>query len=287
MLHNWVSRLEERELYAAFKLLIISVVILPLLPNQGYGPWAALNPYSIWWMVVLIAGISFVGYFSMKIVGSRKGILLTGLTAGVASSTAVTVNFARIARNTPGSSNILAAGTLIACATMFPRMLIISALFSWNLATQLLFPVLVMMSLSYALAALCWKISDPSVHKEEPSLTNPFELKPALLFAALLAGILLLSQGLSEHFGDAGIYTLAAVSGLADVDAITLSLANFTNGQLPVHVATLGILIAAFVNSLIKGGLAMGIGGWELGYRVAGTLTMAVGAGLLTWWLQQ
>lgn len=287
MLHNWVSRLEERELYAAFKLLIISVVILPLLPNQGYGPWAALNPYSIWWMVVLIAGISFVGYFSMKIVGPRKGILLTGLTAGVASSTAVTVNFARIARNTPASSNILAAGTLIACATMFPRMLIISALFSGELAAQLLFPVLVMMSLSYALAALCWKISAPSVHQEEPSLANPFELKPALLFAALLAGIILLSQGLSEHFGDAGIYTLAAVSGLADVDAITLSLANFTNGQLPVHVATLGILIAAFVNSLIKGGLAMGIGGWELGYRVAGTLTMAVGAGLLTWWLQQ
>ncbi|MCG5515586.1 MULTISPECIES: MgtC/SapB family protein [unclassified Ectothiorhodospira] len=286
VLHAWVNRLEERELFAAFQLLLISVVILPLLPNQGYGPWEALNPYRIWWMVVLIAAISFVGYFSMKIIGERKGILLTGLMAGLASSTAVTVNFARIARKTQGSSNVLAAGILVACATMFPRMLVVSSLFSWDLARQLLFPVLAMMTLSYALAALCWKLSSPAAHEESPGLTNPFELKPALIFAALLAGIILLSQGLSEHFGDAGIYTLAAVSGLADVDAITLSLADMTDGQLSLEAATLGILIAAFVNSLVKGALAMGIGGWALGYRVAGTLSLSVGAGLLTWWLQ-
>ncbi|MFN2349846.1 MAG: MgtC/SapB family protein [Thioalkalivibrio sp.] len=287
VLHAWVKRLEERELFAALQLLLISVVVLPLLPNQGYGPWEALNPYRIWWMVVLIASISFVGYFSMKIIGERKGILLTGLTAGLASSTAVTVNFARIARKTRSSSNVLAAGILIACATMFPRMLIVSGLFSRDLAVQLLFPVLAMMTLSYALAALWWKLSGPSVKGESPGLTNPFELKPALIFAALLAGIILLSQGLSEHFGDAGIYTLAAASGLADVDAITLSLADMTDGRLSLEVATLGILIAAFANSLVKGALAMGIGGWSLGYRVAGTLTLSVAAGLLTWWLQQ
>lgn len=287
LLHAWVNRLEERELHAAFKLLLISVVILPLLPNQGYGPWEVINPYRIWWMVVLIAGISFVGYFSMKIIGERKGILLTGLLAGLASSTAVTISFARMARTNRTSSNLLAAGTLVACATMFPRMLVISSLFSWELAAELLFPVLAMMTLAYALATLCWKQSGPCAHGGSPGVTNPFELQPALIFAALLTGIMLLSQGLAEHSGDAGIYLLAAASGLADVDAITLSLANMTDGRLSLEVATLGILIAAFVNSLIKGGLAMGIGGWALGYRVAGTLTLAAGAGLSAWWLQQ
>lgn len=285
VLHSWINRLEQKELYATFKLLLISVVILPLLPNEGYGPWAVLNPYRIWWMVVLIAGISFIGYFAMKIVGERRGILATGLFAGLASSTAVTVNFARIARGERGLENVLAAGTLVACATMFPRMLVVAGIFSWSLALALLWPVLVMMVVNYLAAWAFWQRADSHPGGERARLSNPFELRPAVIFAALLTAILLLSRALEASLGDAGLYLLAAASGLADVDAITLSLANMVREGLTVSTAALAILITAVANSLVKGGLALGIGGRRFGSRVGLTLLAVVSSGLATWWL--
>ncbi len=285
-LHRWVRRLEERELHAVLKLLLISVVVLPLLPNQGYGPWEALNPYRIWWMVVLIAAISFVGYFATKLIGERRGIMATGLFGGLASSTAVTVNFSRLARGRAGSESLLAAGILVASATMFPRMLVISSIFSWSLASALLWPVVAMTIVSYSGAALFWHWSSSSSSQGGGArLKNPFELRPALIFAALLAAIMVLSRALSESFGDAGVYLLAAASGIADVDAITLSLANMTGEELAVTVTALAVLIAAFVNTTVKAGLSLGIGGLALGSRVGGVTVVVVGAGFLTWWL--
>ncbi|SFM56609.1 Uncharacterized membrane protein, DUF4010 family [Ectothiorhodospira mobilis] len=285
VLHAWVRRLEERELYATFKMLLISVVILPLLPNQGYGPWEALNPHRIWWMVVLIAGISFVGYFAMRIVGERRGILATGLLGGLASSTAVTVNFARIARRNPAGSGVLAAGILVAGATMFPRMLAVTWVLNADLGRQLLAPVLVMMGLIYLGAALLWRDRGSVSSTGRAALHNPFELRPALIFAGLLVAIVLLSRGLSESFGDAGLYLLSLASGLADVDAITLSVADMTRDGLGLPTANLAILIAAFSNSLVKAGLSLGIGGLRLGIRVLLPMVLAVACGALTWWL--
>ncbi|MBK1692803.1 MgtC/SapB family protein [Ectothiorhodospira mobilis] len=285
VLHAWVRRLEERELYATFKMLLISVVILPLLPNQGYGPWEALNPHRIWWMVVLIAGISFVGYFAMRIVGERRGILATGLLGGLASSTAVTVNFARIARRNPAGSGVLAAGILVAGATMFPRMLAVTWVLNAGLGQQLLVPVLAMMGVVYLGAALLWRDREAVSSTGRAALHNPFELRPALIFAALLAAIVLLSRGLSESFGDTGLYLLSLASGLADVDAITLSVADMTREGLGLPTATLAILIAAFSNTLVKAGLSLGIGGLRLGVRVALPMALAVATGALTWWL--
>ncbi len=284
ILHAWVRRLEERELYAALKLLVISVVILPLLPNEGYGPWEALNPYRIWWMVVLITGISFVGYFAMKIVGERKGILATGLFAGLASSTAATVSLSRIARGSQGAENLLAAGILVAGATMFPRMLVVSSIFNWSLATALLWPLLAMGAVNYLAAALFWRWSGKGSGTEVARLKNPFELGPALLFAGLLAALMLLSRALSDRYGDTGIYLLSAASGLADVDAITLSLANMASEDLATSAAALAILIAAFVNATVKAGLATGIGGLRLGSRVGASTLLVVVTGLATWW---
>jgi uncharacterized membrane protein (DUF4010 family) len=285
-LHRWVRRLEEKELHAVLKLLLISVVILPLLPNQGYGPWEALNPYRIWWMVVLIAGISFVGYFATKLIGERRGIMATGLFGGLASSTAVTVNLSRLARSGQGSENILAAGILVAGATMFPRVLIVSGVFSWTLATALLWPLMAMAIVNYLGAALFWHWSGRSTSEGGGArLKNPFELKPALLFAALLAVIMLLSRALSALFGDTGIYLLAAASGIADVDAITLSLANMTGDDLAVPVAALAVLLAAAVNATVKAGLSLGIGGFRVGSRVGVVTAAVVGVGVLTWWI--
>lgn len=285
-LHRWVRTLEEKELLAVLKLLLISVVMLPLLPNQGYGPWEALNPYKIWWMVVLIAGISFVGYFATKLIGARRGIMATGLFGGLASSTAVTVNFSRLARAGKGSEDILAAGILVAGATMFPRVLVVTSVFNWALATALLWPLVAMTIVNYVGAAAFWFRSGRSTSQDgDARLKNPFELKPALLFAGLLAAIMLLSRALSELFGDAGIYLLAAASGIADVDAITLSLANMTGDNLAVPVAALAVLLAAFVNSMVKAGLSLGIGGLGVGSRVGGVTALVVGVGFLTWWI--
>lgn len=284
-LHTWVRHLEEKELYATFKLLLISVVVLPLLPNEGYGPWQALNPYRIWWMVVLIAAISFVGYFAMKVAGTRKGIMVTGLFAGLASSTAVTVHLARLAHAGQGPVAVIAAGLLAAWATMFPRMLVVTAVLSPSLAVLLLWPVVAMTCVAYAGAWWFWRRSEPQSAAERTRMRNPFELGPALFFAALLAAIMVLSRALREHFGDAGLYLLAAVSGLADVDAITLSIADMTRADLPVPVAALAVLIAAFVNTLVKAGLAFGIGGVRLAGHLVPPALLVIGSGLVAWWL--
>ena len=289
VLHAWVRRLEQKELHATLKLLLISVVVLPLLPNRGYGPWQALNPHLIWWMVVLIAGISFLGYFAMKIIGERRGIMVTGLFAGLASSTAVTVEFSRIARADPdldgGRESTLAAGILVACATMFPRVLIVSGVFNWELATAIFWPIAVMTTTNYIAAWLFWRNSGLHPERESAHLRNPFELRPALIFAALLAAIMLLSRSLAAGFGAGGVYLLAAASGIADVDAITLSLATLTGDNLATSAAALAILVAAFVNTLVKAGLALGIGGLRFGSQVASAALLVVVAGIATWWL--
>lgn len=283
VLHRWVARMQEKELFATLKLLLISVVVLPLLPNEGYGPWAALNPYRIWWMVVLIAAISYVGYFAMKLLGERKGIMATGAFAGLVSSTALTVNYSRLARREGSSQDLLAAGILVAGATVFPRILVVTTIFNRELALGLLWPILVVTVVNYAAAFVFWRRDRKGQADDSIDVPNPFELRPALVFALLLAAIMLLSRVLSEQFGDAGIYLLAAVSGVADVDAITLSIASMTNDDLAVAVGTLGVLIAAFVNTLVKAFLALGIGGRALGVRVGLATAAVLPAGLATW----
>ncbi|MFP4155437.1 MAG: MgtC/SapB family protein [Halothiobacillaceae bacterium] len=283
-LHHGLEQLEPRELNAALKLLVISVVILPLLPDQGYGPWDTLNPHRIWWMVVLIAGISFVGYFAMKTIGARRGLLVTGLFSGLASSTAATVSLSRLNRKTTGAENLLAAGILIACATMFPRMLIITSVVNWSLAVALAWPIAVMTVVSYLAAAVVWWLGAQDRHADQVRLQNPFELKPALIFGAMLAVIMLLSRALNEYFDETGVYLLALISGLADVDAIMLSLADMAGDRISLETATLAVLIAASANSVVKAGLALGIGGTRLGVRVILPTVLVIASGMGTWW---
>jgi len=280
-LHHWVSALEGKELRAVLQLSLISLVLLPLLPNQGYGPWQALNPYEIWWMVVLIAGISFVGYFAIKIAGTRKGILYTGLFGGLASSTALTLDFARAARYEPASAPLLAIGVLIACATMYLRMLLVAVLINAQMLQPMLIPVAVMAAIVYA-TALCywWRSGQKQQKTKSTPFNNPLELKAAAGFGVLLALVTLLGRALKVWLGTTGIYMLAAASGVADVDAITLSLSRMSQDDMLPHVAVTAIVIAAAVNNLVKGGMAGVIGGRQLGVRVAVPLLVASLAGL-------
>ncbi|HSR62840.1 MAG TPA: MgtC/SapB family protein [Gammaproteobacteria bacterium] len=285
LLHHWLSVLEADELRAGLKLLLISVVLLPILPDQGYGPWQALNPYVIWWMVVLIAAISFVGYFAIKIGGPRRGAVFTGLFGGLASSTALTLHFSRTAQHNKAMMPILAMGILLACGTMFPRMLFVASLLNPDLFLLLLVPAFVMALLSYSPTIFYWHTH---THKEPEAvspLKNPLELKTAVNFGLLLALVMLLGKALQEWFGQTGVLALAAASGVADVDAITLSLARMSQQDLTVQVATTGVIIAAAVNSVIKGAMATVIGGRDIGIRVGLPLLATAFGGLVSVWV--
>ena len=281
LLHGWLKKLEQEELNATLKLLLISVVILPILPDQGYGPWAAFNPYHIWWMVVLIAGISYLGYFAIRIAGNQHGPVLTGALGGLVSSTAVTLNLSKLSAQQPDMENVLAAGILTACATMFARTLLLTSVINPALFRVLLPALLVMSLFTYFVAFLLWRNRRGFRTIEEVKLENPFQLGMALKFGAFLVLIMLLSRLLKFYFGDMGTYFLAAASGLADVDPITLSMSQMSKEGLEVSVAARAILIAASVNSGVKGILSWFIGGRALALRVGGTLVGAVVSGLL------
>ena len=281
LLHGWVKKLEQHELNATLKLLLISVVMLPILPDQGYGPWAAFNPYHIWWMVVLIAGISYLGYFAIRIVGNQHGPVLTGALGGLVSSTAVTLNLSKLSTQYPNMENALAAGILTACATMFARTLLLTSIIN-PAVFRLLLPALLVMSIfTYFVAFLLWRNARGFRTFEEITLENPFQLGMALKFGAFLVVIMLLSNLLKVYFGDMGTYFLAAISGLADVDPITLSMSQMSKEGLGVSVAARAILIAVSVNSGIKSIFSWVIGGRALALRVGSTLVGAVVAGLL------
>lgn len=280
LLHRWVKALEPDELRAMLQLLLISVVLLPVLPDRGYGPWQALNPYEIWWMVVLIASISFAGYFSIKVAGARRGTLFTGLFAGLASSTALTLHFARTARGHPALAPELATGVLLACGTMLPRMVLVAGVLDRALVLPLLVPALIMALAVYGPALYSWRRGAMRGTDTRAPLGNPLELRTALGFGLLLAGVMLLVQALKAWAGDAGILALAAVSGIADVDPITLSLARLSGETLTTDVAARGIVLAAAVNNLVKGGMAGVIGGRAMALRAGVPLALSALVGL-------
>ncbi|MCS0305392.1 DUF4010 domain-containing protein [Vibrio diabolicus] len=281
-LHQALQKLQEYELDAALRLLLISIVMLPLLPNQSYGPWNALNPYEIWWMVVLIASISFVGYFAIKIGGAKRGILFTSVFAGLSSSTALTLQFSHLSREQASISPLLASGILLSCGTMFPRLLIVLSVINPQLV-KLLWPiVMAMMVALYIPAWWIWRRSEVEQIEQSNKQTNPLALQSALFFGLVLAVIMLLAHALSNWFGNAGVLILSALSGITDVDAISLTLGRQSTQTLSVTTAALGILIAASVNTIVKMGMVIAIGDKKLWHRIAPVMTgcVVVGAGV-------
>ncbi|MGF1756913.1 MgtC/SapB family protein [Photobacterium sagamiensis] len=267
-LHDALKKLQEYELDAALRFLLISVVMLPLLPDQGFGPWLAINPYEIWWMVVLIAGISFVGYFAIKIGGAEKGILFTCLFAGLSSSTALTVQFSNLSKQQPHLSGLLASGILLSCGTMFPRILFVCSVVNRQLIDLLWLPMVLMMLGFYLPAWWIWH-RYKAVDCEQPQVAQkPLVLSSALFFGLVLLLIMLLSNALQEWFGNTGVLLLSAASGITDVDAITLALGRQSKAELLIGTAGLGIFIAAAVNSLVKMAMALTIGSKTLGRYV-------------------
>ncbi|WAJ36421.1 MgtC/SapB family protein [Pseudomonas sp. GOM7] len=281
-LHSALQHLSESEVLGALKLLFISLVLLPALPNQGYGPWGVFNPYVIWWMVVVIAAIGFAAYVAIRLVGTRHGLLIIALLGGIVSSTAMTLTLARLQGNTRLRA-MLVCGLLATSALMFPRVLLEVGVIEHALLAQLFWPLAVPM-LIYAAGALAFYRLAGRTPEEggEPPLKNPFELAPALRFAALLVLILALVEGARHWLGDAGVYLVALVSGLADVDAITLSLARSAQAGLNQQVAVHGIFLAALSNSLVKAGLILLIGGRHLALRCLPIMLLGLLTGAAT-----
>lgn len=281
-MHSALRRLSAEELSGALKLLFISLVLLPALPNRGFGPWEVFNPYATWWMVVLIAGLGFTAYVAIRLVGTRHGLLLTALLGGVVSSTAMTMTLARLHAQRELHA-LLAAGLLATSALMFPRVLLEVAVINAQLLPQLLLP-LGAAALVYAAGAAYWwqraKAAELSA-RAEPPLSNPFEIGPALRFALLLAAILLLVEAGRRELGSVGVYLVSLLSGLTDVDAITLTLSRSALSELDHQVAVRGIALAVVSNSLIKGVLIAVLGGARLALVTLPVMGAGLGLGLV------
>jgi len=278
-LHRMLRRIERSELLATLRLLLISVVLLPVLPNTGLGPWSALNPYQLWWMVVLVASLSYVGYFAHRLLGERRGVLMTGLFGGLVSSTALTLSLSRHAREEGSGFDLSAAGIAIATAVMLPRMLLIVGVIDKFVALKLAAPLLAAAAAS--LGAALWfgrrgrGAASPEDHRH-PELGNPLELGTALEFGLMLAVIMLASHAGIKLVGDRGLYAVAALSGLVDVDAISLSVATMSaQGAASADTAARAALSAALVNTLLKPVLATASGGARIAWRV-GVVVLAV-----------
>jgi uncharacterized membrane protein (DUF4010 family) len=278
-IHRTVEGLEQRELTAALQLLALAFVLMPILPDEGLGPWQALNLREILWMVLLIGGLSFLGYFAVKRAGARIGFGVAALLGGLVSSTAVTLEFARRARTQPEVSPLLAAGVVGAGGTMFARVLVLMAVVAPALLPTALAPLAVAALLCWGAAWWGWRRAPREIGSKSVHLGSPLVLKVALFFAGLLALVALLASALRAWLGDAGVYPLAVIAGLGDVDAITLTLSRQTADDLALTVATHGVLLATAANSLLKAGMAWGVGGRRIGVPVAAVFLLAIALG--------
>ena len=242
-------------------------ILLPLLPDKPIDPWGALNPYALWLLVILISGLSLVGYALTRWLGPGKGALVTGLAGGLASSTAVTLSFSRQARDDPHNTMAFACGVLVAWAVMFSRVLVLVAVVNQALLAPMLVPFGAMALVVVGFAALFYyrdgRLRRP-VAAGDLKVANPFSLTSAAKFAAFFAVVLVAVKIAQDNFASDAVYAVAAIAGLTDVDAITLSMAEFAKGG-ATHVAVTAIVIAAVVNTLVKCGIAYVLGGAALG----------------------
>ena len=277
-LHGWLSRLTWEEFRAGLMLAAMSFILLPLLPDRAVDPWNALNPHTLWLMTVLIAVVSFAGYAAVKIAGPQRGLLLAAALGGLFASTAVTLTLARLSHVNGKHVNLLAGGILAAGTVMLLRVLGVTMLINVDLA-KMLAPPLLAAALGMAAAALALIAFDSGRGRQAAStfeLKNPFDLPEVLRFGALLTAVSFAVVLVRAYWGDAGLLGLAAISGLADVDAITLSVARLGEAT---TVAVEAVLITAAVNTLAKCVYTFVAGGLRIGALTLAGALIAVVAG--------
>ncbi len=277
--HRYVEALSETDLLDTLKMGIIALVIYPLLPDTPPDPWGVLNPRQIWLFVVLVSLIGYVGYVLIRILGAERGLSLTGILGGLVSSTAVTTAMASEAKENKAILSSAVFATVIASCTMFPRILFVVLVVNRKLFLSLLPPLLVMAVVGTVLAFLLTRKTQPVC--QGVKVKDPFRIVPALKFGAFFAIVLLTTKLANLYFGNAGAYAASVIAGLADVDAITLSMATLAQSTLDPKVAITSITLAAVTNTLVKLVIAYVLGTVEFGNKIAAVFLPMVLAGLL------
>jgi len=281
VMHGFVKRLKWVELRAALLLLAMTVVLLPALPNHTIDPWDALNPFQLWLMMILIAGVSYGGYIAVKLAGARNGMLFVGTAGGLVSSTTVTLTFARLARGQEGGHTELRAGIAIAWAVSLIRMGVLGMLVA-PLLIPLLVPPLAIAALIISTIALqtFLRPSTNAAHGKAFDFKNPFDFSMVFGVGALLVVFMLAARLFSDMLPSSALAGLVAVSGLFDVDPITLSLAQMSKGPISLDYAAMLILLAGGTNLISKNFLLVSLGGIRFAMPLlAASLLAALSAG--------
>lgn len=279
-LHGISHRLTPKDLISILQFAVLSFVILPILPDRDYGPYAALNPYQAWLMVVLVSGVSLAGYAALRLAGPQHGAPMMGLLGGLVSSTATTVVFSRHARAHAALAGGAMVAIMIASLMVLLRLMVMAAV----VAPAIIEPLAKVFTggLVFGLAATAfgWRRLEAQGEPPMPEVRNPTEIRIALGFGALYAVVLFCSAWLSDVAGAKGMYAVALASGLTDVDAITLSsLRLFSIDKLSAGQAVTSIALAVLSNLTFKAGLVITLGGWGLARRTLPAM-LAVAAGI-------
>ena len=285
-LHDLSERIGEKDIEALIRLCIIALVILPVLPDRDFGPFEVLNPFEIWLMVVLIVGISMAGYVAFKIFGTRAGAVAAGILGGLISSTATTVSYARRSMAEPARSTGAALVVLLASTVVFGRVLVELGVVAPELFTRVAPPIAAMMVLMIVLS-LTFLLRATDVHEYEiQEQEPPSDIKAAIIFGGLYAAVLLAVAFAREYLGPGGLYVVAAISGLTDIDAITLSTAQLMkSGGLDPSMGWRVVQVGALANLVFKGGLVVVLGHPKLRARILASFGLALLGGVAILWL--
>jgi uncharacterized membrane protein (DUF4010 family) len=262
-LHGLARRVELADVEATLTFAVISVIILPLLPNDNFGPPPVdvINPYKIWLMVVLIAGLNFLGYLLVKVLGGEHGLVLTGILGGLVSSTAVTLSFSQRSRQEPAMSSAFVLAIVVAWTIMFLRVVVMVSLVNSSLVADLALALGCMAAVGVVVSLVLWRRGKVRETGVVTTGANPFELSEAIKFGLLFGIVTVVAKAAQTYLGATGLYLAGAVAGLTDVDAISLSMANLakTNPENLVAAART-IVIAVLANTLVKAGMAVFMG---------------------------
>ena len=279
-LHGISAALTHKDLISILQFAALSFVVLPILPDQDFGPYAAFNPHQIWWMVVLISGLSLAGYAALRIIGSAHGAAVIGFFGGLVSSTATTMVFARHARSHEDLARTATLVILLANLMVTLRLAFVCAVVAPGLLVPLAIVLGVAFALGLAVTLYGWRALTERGELPMPEVSNPTELKTALTFGLLYGAVLLLSAWLEDIAGSSGLYVVALASGFADVDAIALSTLRLYNvDKLTQFQAVASIALAILSNLAFKIGLVVAIGGKALARRTLPGM-LAIGCGL-------
>jgi uncharacterized membrane protein (DUF4010 family) len=289
-LHGLARRIETADVEATLKFAIVTIIILPLVPNETYGvpPLDVINPYKIWWMVVLISGLNFASYILVKVVGAEHGIGVTGLLGGLVSSTAVSLGFAQRSRMHPEQAPALAVGILLAWTVMFFRVVVLVSVVAPALARALGIGMGALGLLSLALVLVLRRRATTATERASVSAgSNPFELGQAIRFGVLFGVVTFAAKAAEVYFGEGGLYLAGALAGLTDVDAIALSMAQLAAGDAGhLEAAARTIMIAVLSNTAVKGGIACATGAPTLRKVMLPVTGLLLAAGaVVAWWL--